>query len=131
MAVDERRTFPRAPLKWRILLQDEDSDRVMEGVTKDISAGGAYVCCARPLGLNEVFEMNINAPNKSLHVKAQVVWTNVSEFDDKINPQGMGVRFLDLSDEDRLFISGAVTEHNTAKQEPDLMSTLELELDGS
>ena len=76
-------------------------------------------------------EMNINAPDKSLNVKAEVVWTNISEFDDKINPQGMGVRFLDISDEDRLFISGAVTEHNTGKQEPDLMSTLELELEGS
>lgn len=129
MTGKESRAHPRATLKWPVSVKVEDP--VMEGITKDISAGGAYVCCARPLALNEVFEMSINAPDKSLNVKAEVVWTNVSEFDDKINPQGMGVRFLDISDEDRLFISGAVTEHNTEKQEPDLMSTLELELDGS
>ncbi len=129
MTGKENRAHPRASLKWPVSVKV--SAPVMEGVTKDISAGGAYVCCAMPLALNEVFEMNINAPDKSLNVKAEVIWTNVSEFDDKVNPQGMGIRFLYISDEDRLFISGAVTEHNTAKQEPDLMSTLELELDDS
>ena len=129
MTGKENRAHPRATLEWPVYVKV--SDPVMEGVTKDISAGGAYVCCSRPLALNEVFEMNINAPDKSLNVKAEVVWTIVSEVDDKINPQGMGVRFLDISDEDRLFISGAVTEHNTGKQKTDLMSTLELELDSS
>ena len=129
MIGNEKRAHPRATLQWPVSVMV--GEPVMEGVTKDISAGGAYVCCATPLALNEVFEMNINAPDKSLHVKAEVIWTNVSEFDDKINPQGMGVRFLDISDEDRLFISGAVTKHNTIEQEPDLMSTLELEFDGS
>ena len=125
----ENRAHPRATLRWPVSVKASDPE--IEGETKDISAGGAYVCCTRPLALNQVFEMNITAPEKSLSVKAEVIWTNTSEIDDIINPQGMGVRFLYLSDEDRLFISGAVTEHNTAKQEPDLMSTLELELDNS
>jgi hypothetical protein len=129
MAEKENRAHQRATLRWPVSV--ELSDPVIEGVTKDISAAGAYVCCARPLALNQVFEMNIKAPDKSLNVKAEVVWTNVSEFDDKVNPQGMGVRFLYISDEDRIFISGAVKEHNTVKQEPDLMSTLEIELDDS
>ena len=126
---DERRAYPRATLKWPVSLPVGDPE--MEGVTKDISVGGAYVCCAKPLNLNEEFEMNINAPDKSLNVKAQVVWTNISQLDDEFNPQGMGVRFLHISNEDRLFIHWAVREHNTSQQEPDLMSTLELEIDNS
>ena len=127
MTPEERREHPRATLKWPVSLPVGDPE--MQGVTKDISVGGAYVCCAKPLDLNEEFQMNIKAPDKSLNVKAQVVWTNVSQVDDEINPRGMGIRFLDISNEDRLFIHWAVREHNTSQKEPDLMSTLELEID--
>ena len=119
MAVEERRSFPRAPLKWRILVQDKDSNRVMEGVTKDISGGGAYVRCAKPLKLNEVFDMVIKAPDKSLKVKAEVVWSNIYGPDDDINPRGMGVVFLEISDEDRSTISKAVNHHLAENVPPD------------
>ncbi len=126
MSVEERRTFPRAPLKWRILLQDKDSDRVLEGVTKDISGGGAYVRCARPLRLNEVFDMVIKAPDKSLKVKAEVVWSNIYGPDDDINPRGMGVVFLEISDEDRSSISKAVNKHLAENLPPDRAHSVQI-----
>ena len=104
----ERRTYPRANLKWRVVA--EVNDKVMEGVTQDISAGGAYVRCAKPKKLNEVFNMVIHAPDRSLQVTAEVVWSNIYGPDDEINPRGMGVSFLGISDEDRQFISRAVNE---------------------
>jgi hypothetical protein len=63
---------------------------VIDGVTKDISPSGAYVCCAKPLRLSEVFDMVIEAPNKRLKAKAEVVWSNIYGPDDEINPRGMG-----------------------------------------
>jgi Tfp pilus assembly protein PilZ len=91
----------------------------MEGVTKDISGGGAYVCCAKPLRLNEVFDMVITAPDKSLKVMAEVVWSNIYGPDDEINPRGMGVVFLEISDEDRSTISKAVNQHLAENVPPD------------
>ena len=108
MSQGERRTYPRANLKWRVLV--EVNDKVMEGVTQNISAGGAYVRCAKPQKLNEVFDMVIHAPERSLKVKGEVVWSNIYGPDDEINPRGMGVSFMEISDADRQFISRAVNE---------------------
>ena len=46
--------------------------------------------------------MSINAPEKSLHVKAEVVWSNKYGPDDEISPR---VRFLKISSQDRKFIA--------------------------
>jgi len=122
MTEGERRTFLRAELKWRVLVRIDDT--VVEGVTKNISAGGAYVRCARPLKLNEVFDMVIKAPDGSLKVKAEVVWSNIYGPDDEINPRGMGVMFLEISDEVRQAISKAVNKHIAENVSPDQTKTL-------
>ena len=89
MAEEENRVYPRARLKWAVSAKVDG--KVIEGVTKDISVSGAYVCCAKSLRLNAVLDMVIKAPDKSLSVKAEVVWSNIYGPDDNINPRGMGV----------------------------------------
>ena len=109
MAEQENRVYPRARLKWAVSVKVDG--KVIEGVTKDISVSGAYVCCAKPLRLNEVVDMVITAPYESQSVKAEVVWSNIYGPDDNINPRGMGVLFLEISGEDRKVIAKAVTNH--------------------
>ena len=109
MAVEENRVYPRARLKWAVSAKVDG--KVIEGVTKDISVSGAYVCCAKPLRLNEVVDMVITAPYESQSVKAEVVWSNIYGPDDNINPRGMGVLFLEISGEDRKVIAKAVMNH--------------------
>jgi c-di-GMP-binding flagellar brake protein YcgR len=109
MAFEDHRVHPRANLRWHVSVQR--GGEVTEGVTKDISEGGAYVCCANPLGPNEVLDMVINAPDKLLNVKAEVVWASMSGLDDEITPRGMGVRFLNIGDEEKRIIAEAVAEH--------------------
>ena len=121
----EKRTYPRRELTWPISAQVGDS--VIEGVTKDIGVSGAYVCCARPLRLNEVFDMVINAPDKSLNIKAEVVWSNIYGPDDKINPRGMGVRFIEISDEDRRLITHELKDRILEEKASEYLETLELE----
>jgi len=126
MAVEENRVYPRARLKWAVSVKVDG--KVIEGVTKDISVSGAYVCCANPLRLNVVLDIVIKAPDRSLSVKAEVVWSNIYGPDDNINPRGMGVRFLAISGEDRKIIAKAVMQHlKSAKEEidPNLLKTLE------
>lgn len=108
MAKKEQREHHRAKLKWAILAKVDG--KVVEGVTKDISPSGAYVCCARPLRLNVVFDMDIKTPEKRLKVKAEVVWSNIYGPDDDINPRGMGVRFLKISSDDRRVIAKEILQ---------------------
>ena len=126
MAEEENRVYPRARLKWAVSAKVDG--KVIEGVTKDISVSGAYVCCAKPLRLNEVVDMLITAPYESQSVKAEVVWSNIYGPDDNINPRGMGVRFLAISGEDRKVIAKAVMQHLKSEKEeidPKLLQTLE------
>ena len=90
MSEKEGRRYPRAKLKWRVLANEKGVE--LEGVTKNISPSGAYVCCARPLRLNEVFDMVIEAPDKQMKVKAEVVWSNIYGPNDEINPRAMAFR---------------------------------------
>jgi hypothetical protein len=131
MAFKDNRAHPRATLRWSVSVQL--SGAVTEGVTKNISEGGAYVCCANPLGPNEVLDMVINAPDKMLNVKAEVVWSSMSGLDleDKITPRGMGVRFLNIGSEERRIIAKAVAEHlseDMESEEPQasMFDTLEI-----
>ena len=118
MTEEENRAYPRAGLKWAVSAKVDG--KVIEGVTKDISISGAYVCCAKPLRLNEVVDIVITATYESQSVKAEVVWSNIYGPDDDINPRGMGVRFLEISGEDRRVIAKAVMKHlEESKEEID------------
>ena len=125
MLEQENRIYPRGELTWPISAQAGGS--VIEGVTRNIGVSGAYVCCARPLRLNEVFDMVINTPDKPLNIKAEVVWSNIYGPDDKINPRGMGVRFIEISDEARRLITHEVTDNNLVQEASEYLNTLELE----
>ncbi len=130
MTIEDHRVHPRANLKWTVSLELEG--KLTEGVTKDISEGGAYVCCPSPLGPKEEFSMVINAPEKQLNVTVEVVWANTYGADDEITPTGMGVRFMNITNEDRRIIARAVASHlanHKMVEDPttSLLDTLEIE----
>ena len=60
--------------------------------------------------------MVITTPEQDIGAKAEVVWSNKYGPDDHITPRGMGVRFLDISEEDQRFIAKAVNQHNAQYQ---------------
>jgi hypothetical protein len=117
MVEKEKRTHHRAKFKWPVLAKVDG--KVIEGVTKNISANGAYVCCANPPKLNIVFDMVIKAPEKKLKVKAEVIWSNIYGPDDEINPRGMGVRFLNISSDDRKAVAKEILQHLKPDEEID------------
>jgi len=100
---------PRVKVKWPVTVNTEKGS--MEGVTLDLGTDGAFVSCAKPLRLNEVFDMVITAPDQTIEVKAEVIWSNIYGPDDDITPRGMGVRFLKISGKDRRAIAKAALEH--------------------
>ena len=124
--IGKQHISPKANLRWQVNALTPEGP--LEGVTKDVSTRGAYVCCARPLRLNEVFHMSINSPEKSLNVKAEVVWSNIHGPDDEITPRGMGVRFLKISSQDRKFIAKEVSQQNDGAIEFEKLETITLEV---
>jgi len=117
MKAKEHFVDSRVKLKWPVKAKVDD--RIIEGVTKEVSAHGAYVCCAHPLRLNEVFDIVIETPNKQIKAKAEVIWSNIYGPDDTVNPRGMGVRFLKISSVDRKALAKEIWQYLNPEEEID------------
>jgi hypothetical protein len=118
----------KAKLKWPVSIKANGSSS--DGVTLNLSTNGAYIKCAKPLRLNEVFHMTLQVPNSddSIEAEVEVVLSNVYGPDDEISPRGMIVRFLDLADEDRRIIAKAIFKHlesDKEKIDPKKLQTLQ------
>jgi len=94
---EQKRKHPRADINWPVSM--ESSDGSMGGEIINISLGGAFICCKKPLPLGEVFRLTMTAPDdEPVLATAEVVWSNVNVPDEKVVNRGMGVRFLKMSD---------------------------------
>jgi len=125
---DENRKHGRARIKWPVSIRTAKDK--MEGVTHNISAGGVYIRCSRPLRLNEVFDMLIKSDesNKIIKARAEVVWSNIYGPNDETTPRGMGVRFVKISGEDRKVIARAVMKKLDLEGIKPDMDTIEIAL---
>ena len=93
----ERRKHPRADVNWRVSMQT--SDGTISGEVKNISLGGAFICCKKPLPLGQVFRLiMIGRDNEPVIATAEVVWSNINVPKEKVINRGMGVRFIKMSD---------------------------------
>ena len=110
------RPHPRAKLKWQVAVKT--AERSIDGVTLDLNPNYVFVSCPKPLRLNETFDIAITDPDsgRCIKAKAEVVWSNIYGPDDEITPRGMGGLFLNISGEDRTFISKAVREQLTTDE---------------
>jgi len=108
--------YPKANLRWSVVIQG--GEHSVEGVTLTLNPNQAYIRCAKPLKLYEVIEMTINVPDSDLSIKtrAEVVFSNIYGPDDRINPRGMIVRFLEISSDDRKVIAKEAFEHLKSKE---------------
>ena len=94
---EQKRKHPRANINWPVSM--ETSDGAIEAEIKNISLGGAFICCKNPLPIGEVFPLTMIGPdNEPVKATAQVVWSNVNVPEEKVVNRGMGVRFIKMSD---------------------------------
>jgi hypothetical protein len=107
----ENRHFARAKIKWPVSMNTDN--RSTDGVTLNLSPNGAYIGCANPLRLHEVFDVTIDVPNSDSSIQAtvEVVFSNIYGPDDAISPRGMGVRFLKISSQGRQIIAKQILQH--------------------
>jgi uncharacterized protein (TIGR02266 family) len=125
MAKPESRQYPRAKIKWPVLIKAGKNS--IDAVTLNVTPNGVFISCPKPLRLNEKIELTITAPDfkRSIEAAAEVVWSNKYGPDDEISPRGMGVQFTKISSGDRKFIAEVVLNHFKSKDlEPRFLETL-------
>jgi Tfp pilus assembly protein PilZ len=104
---EEKRRNPRVAISWQAFIEMAgQTDNVQ---LKDISLGGAFVVCAEPLALNDKFKISIRIPNRELLLlNAEVVWSNSNVPADRVVNRGMGIRFIENTEEDRQRLNEAL-----------------------
>ena len=93
---------------------------IMVGQIIDISLGGVFICCRKPLEVEEVLEIDFRVSPQGPHVKAtgEVVRSNVHCLDGETVCHGMGVQFTELSHEGRQIISDLVENQSQKQNRP-------------
>ena len=105
---EEKRKHPRVSISWPARINPADESMTVQ--LKDISLGGAFVVCQQPLPLSQKFRIAIEPPEQShLELNAEVVWSNANVPEDKIINRGMGIRFINNSDDDRNRLNDMIT----------------------
>ena len=93
-AKKEKNRYPRTEVRWPVTISSSRGHE--DGVTGNISFGGVYVQLAEPPPRDEIFRMAIKPPERSpLEVTAEVAW---------IDMQGIGIRFIEISEENQRFL---------------------------
>lgn len=107
----QRRQHPRANINWPVSM--ETPDGTIEAEVKNISLGGAFICCKKPLSVGDVFHLIMVVPeNEPVKATAQVVWSNVNVPEEKVVNRGMGVRFIKMSDRHIQLVKQISQENN-------------------
>jgi hypothetical protein len=119
---ERSRKIPKAKTSWPVTVEHPKGE--MDGLITLVNPNDVLILCSRPLKLNEVCWMTINAPSRSFEAKGLVVWSNIYGRDDEISPRGMRVRFIKISSQDRLFIASELEGQGVKKVAKDYLKTL-------
>ena len=104
MPQKERRKHLRAKVVWPVIM--ENNRNIISGETQDISAGGAYIRCRKPLKPVEVsMYVSVSLLSPRIRAMAEVVRSEVIGSANGVDYYGIGVRFVAISDEGRKLIS--------------------------
>ena len=99
----DRRHHARAEIRWPATIKT--AEEVIEARLRNLGTGGAYIHCDQTAEPGEFVALTIMPPNSSpIEITAEVVWAG------KVLALGMGVRFVEISDQDRQFILKIVSK---------------------
>ena len=107
---EDKRQFPRVEVTWPVTMLTAQGP--IEGEVNNISLGGAFVHCQEQPESNETFRMIIKVPHSRqfLRASARVARSNIYNPEGSAEPRGIGVRFVEISDDDRQYIREVVAE---------------------
>jgi len=104
----EREQPERIQLQCPALI--DRSKGVMKVCIKEMTTSGAFVTCPHPLPIGDCFPIKILLKDRKPQTfNAEVVWNNQNVLEEEIVTRGMKVRFLQLSEDDRLVINNIIS----------------------
>lgn len=106
---EENRRHRRVRIKWPVVMTT--SNGLVDGQTQNISLGGAFIRCPEKPNLKDKFRLVMTTKDRLVLVNAQVVWSNGHKAEGKSSHHDMGVRFTNISGNDRTFLSGVISNH--------------------
>ncbi len=106
----ESRRYRRVKIKWPVVMTTPNG--LIDGQTLNLSLGGACIRCPKLPNLDESFRLVMTAKERLILVNAQVVWSNGHNSPGKSTTHGMGIRFTNLSSNDRTFLSRVISAHS-------------------
>jgi len=87
------------------------SNILIDGETKNLSLGGAFIKCSEQPSPGHVFRMTIEPSKGRLFlVSAEVVWSDCHKVKDRTVIRGLGVRFHEILD-GRQFLRNEIEKH--------------------
>jgi len=117
LSCEEKRRHPRITVSWSASI--ETADRTEDVQLKDISLGGAFVICPEPLALNDKFKIRICIPDlEPLGLNAEVVWSNRNMSGERVVNRGMGIRFIENTENHRQRLNSALSASVADSQSP-------------
>ncbi|MDB9823201.1 TIGR02266 family protein [Deltaproteobacteria bacterium] len=94
------RCEPRIPKTLSVSYKDKKS--FLKAYTGNISGGGIFIKTGSPLPEGEIFFLKLMLPDLSepLKIKCTVAWVNEKKEGETGRPQGMGLKFGEMSIKD-------------------------------
>ena len=107
-AKDDRQQPERIQLGCPALI--DRSKGVMKVGIKELTTNGAFITCPNPFPVGESFPIKILLNDRQPQTfTAEVLWNNQNVLEEEIVTRGMKVRFLQLSEDDRLIINNIIS----------------------
>jgi Tfp pilus assembly protein PilZ len=107
---EEKRQHPRVAISWAAMLEPPYEGLKIQ--LKDISIGGAFVVCGKPLPPKEKIRLCIKIPDQEeLLLNAQVVWSNTNVPQERVINRGMGIQFVQNTNTARQRLEKAISMH--------------------
>lgn len=104
----ERRQYPRYEVRWPVTVFADDDKTT--GETIDIAIDGISVCCEKPLRIKQVYRILILPPDSQIiEVAGKAIWSNLYGVDDNDATVGMGICFIEISDNDRELLNDMIS----------------------
>jgi hypothetical protein len=94
---EERRQHPRTESEWLARIQKEEL--FFDGIVRNVSHSGAYICCDRKLLPTEKVRMAMeHSDRRPLVIDAEVIWSRILSQDETCGAYGVGLRFAEVYD---------------------------------
>jgi len=109
------RAAPRIPNALSLVFKDRKS--FVRAYTENISSGGLSIRTENPLPTGHQFHLKLQVPGKDelMEVKCEVVWCRKKEKSSTGKPSGMGVKFIEIAENDLRFLKKYIAEQSGGK----------------